>query len=260
METGRPDRVVGVHFFNPAPAMGLVEIVRPLTASDETVAEVRAFAEACGKKPVEVKDRAGFIVNALLFPYLNNAVRMLENGTASAEDIDAAMQGGCNFPMGPLALLDLVGLDTSGRHPRRPLRRVPGPELRHRPAPAPHGHRRPAGAEVRPGLLRLRQALTCRVGRSSRPRPSGPSPPAPTSCPRGRTSSPSAPTWRRAPCSPPTGAACSPCPSGRVGGRSWPGGAPSRAASCPSTACGSAGRCAGRAAATRSGWTPTSRR
>jgi 3-hydroxybutyryl-CoA dehydrogenase len=113
METARPDRVVGVHFFNPAPAMALVEIVRPLTASDDTVGAVRAFAEACGKKPVEVKDRAGFIVNALLFPYLNNAVRMLENGTASAEDIDAAMQGGCNFPMGPLALLDLVGLDTS---------------------------------------------------------------------------------------------------------------------------------------------------
>jgi 3-hydroxybutyryl-CoA dehydrogenase len=111
--TNRPDRVCGVHFFNPAPAMSLVELIAPLTASTETMAEVRAFAEACGKQPVEVKDRAGFIVNALLFPYLNNAVRMLENGTASAEDIDAAMKGGCNFPMGPLALLDLVGLDTS---------------------------------------------------------------------------------------------------------------------------------------------------
>jgi 3-hydroxybutyryl-CoA dehydrogenase len=111
--TQRPDRVVGVHFFNPAPMMSLVEIVRPLTASDETVAEVTAFATACGKDPVEVKDRAGFIVNALLFPYLNNAVRMLENGTASRDDIDTAMKGGCNFPMGPLALLDLVGLDTS---------------------------------------------------------------------------------------------------------------------------------------------------
>ncbi len=111
--TQRPDRVVGVHFFNPAPMMSLVEIVRPLTASDETVAEVTAFASTCGKDPVEVKDRAGFIVNALLFPYLNNAVRMLENGTASREDIDTAMKGGCNFPMGPLALLDLVGLDTS---------------------------------------------------------------------------------------------------------------------------------------------------
>jgi 3-hydroxybutyryl-CoA dehydrogenase len=113
VETSRPDRVCGVHFFNPAPAMSLVEVVRPLTASDETIESVRAFATACGKTPVEVKDRAGFVVNALLFPYLNNAVRMLENGTASAGDIDAAMQGGCNFPMGPLALLDLVGLDTS---------------------------------------------------------------------------------------------------------------------------------------------------
>ena len=113
METGRPERVCGVHFFNPAPAMALVELIRTLTATDETIAEARAFAEACGKSPVEVKDRAGFIVNALLFPYLNNAVRMLENGTATADDIDAAMKGGCNFPMGPLALLDLVGLDTS---------------------------------------------------------------------------------------------------------------------------------------------------
>ncbi|MBX3314283.1 MAG: NAD(P)-binding domain-containing protein [Actinobacteria bacterium] len=111
--TDRPDKVVGVHFFNPAPMMSLVEIVRPLTASDETVAAVTAFASTCGKDPVEVKDRAGFIVNALLFPYLNNAVRMLENGTASRDDIDTAMKGGCNFPMGPLALLDLVGLDTS---------------------------------------------------------------------------------------------------------------------------------------------------
>ena len=113
METGRPDRVCGVHFFNPAPAMALVEIVRPLTASDDTIAEARAFAEACGKSPVEVKDQAGFIVNALLFPYLNNAVRLLEGGVASKDDIDSAMKGGCGFPMGPLALLDLVGLDTS---------------------------------------------------------------------------------------------------------------------------------------------------
>ena len=113
VQTKRPDKVCGVHFFNPAPAMSLVEIVAPLTASAETIASVRAFAEGCGKKPVEVKDRAGFIVNALLFPYCNNAVRMLESGTASRDDIDAAMMGGCNHPMGPLALLDLVGLDTS---------------------------------------------------------------------------------------------------------------------------------------------------
>jgi 3-hydroxybutyryl-CoA dehydrogenase len=113
METGRPDKVCGVHFFNPAPVMSLVEIVRPLTAGDATIAEVRAFADACGKKPVEVKDQAGFIVNALLFPYLNNAVRLLEQGVATKEDIDEAMKGGCGFPMGPFALLDLVGLDTS---------------------------------------------------------------------------------------------------------------------------------------------------
>jgi 3-hydroxybutyryl-CoA dehydrogenase len=113
VETGRPERVVGIHFFNPAPAMALVEVIRTLVSSDETVAAAVAFAEACGKEAVVVEDRAGFIVNALLFPYLNNAVRMLENRTASREDIDSAMKGGCNFPMGPLALLDLVGLDTS---------------------------------------------------------------------------------------------------------------------------------------------------
>jgi 3-hydroxybutyryl-CoA dehydrogenase len=111
--TNRPERVCGIHFFNPAPAMTLVEVVRTLLSSDETIAEAKAFAEACGKSPVVVEDRAGFIVNGLLFPYLNNAVRMLENRTASRDDIDAAMTGGCNFPMGPLALLDLVGLDTS---------------------------------------------------------------------------------------------------------------------------------------------------
>jgi len=113
MVTQRPAQVVGIHFFNPAPMMKLVEVVRPITASDETVAAALAFAAACGKDGVEVKDRAGFIVNALLFPYLNNAVRMWEQGTASMESIDTAMKGGCNFPMGPFALLDLVGLDTS---------------------------------------------------------------------------------------------------------------------------------------------------
>ncbi len=112
-QTGRHHRVCGVRFFEPSPAMSLVETVRPLTADDETIDEVKAFAEACGKNPVIVEDRAGFIVNALLFPYLNNAVRLLENRTASRDDIDTAMKGGCNFPMGPLALLDLVGLDTS---------------------------------------------------------------------------------------------------------------------------------------------------
>ena len=113
MVTERPDRVCGIHFFNPAPAMSLVEVIPAITTSDATLDEARAFVVACGKTAVTVKDQAGFVVNALLFPYLNNAVRMLENGTASRDDIDAAMKGGCNFPMGPLELLDLVGLDTS---------------------------------------------------------------------------------------------------------------------------------------------------
>jgi len=113
METSRPERVCGLHFFNPAPAMSIVEIVRPLCASDETINTVTAFARACAKEPVVVKDQAGFVVNALLFPYLNNAIRLLEQGVATMEDIDVAMKGGCGFPMGPFALLDLVGLDTS---------------------------------------------------------------------------------------------------------------------------------------------------
>jgi 3-hydroxybutyryl-CoA dehydrogenase len=113
MATERPDRVCGVHFFNPATAMSLVELVPAITTADATLAEVRAFVETCGKTAVTVKDQAGFVVNALLFPYLNNAVRLVDAGVASRDDVDAAMKGGCNFPMGPLELLDLVGLDTS---------------------------------------------------------------------------------------------------------------------------------------------------
>jgi 3-hydroxybutyryl-CoA dehydrogenase len=108
-----PERVCGLHFFNPAAQMTLVEVVRPVCASDATIEAVTEFARTCGKEPVEVKDQAGFIVNALLFPYLNNAVRLLAQGAATAEGIDTAMKGGCGFPMGPFALLDLVGLDTS---------------------------------------------------------------------------------------------------------------------------------------------------
>jgi 3-hydroxybutyryl-CoA dehydrogenase len=113
MASGRPAKVCGIHFFNPATVMGLVEVVRPITASEETITTATEFARACGKEVVEVEDRAGFVVNALLFPYLNNAVRLLERGVASKDGIDAAMVGGCGFPMGPFALLDLVGLDTS---------------------------------------------------------------------------------------------------------------------------------------------------
>jgi 3-hydroxybutyryl-CoA dehydrogenase len=113
MATSHPERVCGLHFFNPAPVMPLVEVVPALTTSPETTSAAEAFAVECGKSPVTVKDEAGFVVNALLFPFLNSAVRMLEGGVASMEDIDAAMRGGCGFPMGPFQLLDLVGLDTS---------------------------------------------------------------------------------------------------------------------------------------------------
>ena len=113
LATTRPENVCGIHFFNPATVMSLVEVVRAETTSSDTVARATQFVLDCGKDPVQVLDRAGFIVNALLFPYLNNAIKMYEAGTASMEDIDTAMKGGCNFPMGPFSLLDLVGLDTS---------------------------------------------------------------------------------------------------------------------------------------------------
>jgi 3-hydroxybutyryl-CoA dehydrogenase len=111
--TGRPDKVIGMHFFNPPPVMKLIELVRALTTSDETVEFGRAFAERLGKFTVQSKDRAGFIVNLLLIPYLNGAVRMLEEGFATADDIDTAVKLGLSHPLGPLELLDFVGLDTS---------------------------------------------------------------------------------------------------------------------------------------------------
>ena len=110
--TSRPDKVLGMHFFNPVPAMGLIELVRAITTSDETMAFGRAYGVVLGKTTVESRDRAGFIVNALLIPYLNGAVRMLEEGFASREDIDTAVHLGLNHPMGPLRLIDLIGLDT----------------------------------------------------------------------------------------------------------------------------------------------------
>ena len=113
LATTRPAQVCGIHFFNPAIVMKLVEIIRPATACAETIETATGFVSSCGKEAVEVQDHAGFIVNALLFPYLNSAVRMLERGTAPIESIDTAMKGACNYPMGPFALLDLVGLDTS---------------------------------------------------------------------------------------------------------------------------------------------------
>lgn len=111
--SGRADRVMGVHFFNPAPVMQLVELIPSLTTSGETLGRMREFvAEGLGKQPIEATDRAGFVVNSLLVPYLMSAIRMYEAGYASAADIDKGMVLGCGHPMGPLALSDLIGLDT----------------------------------------------------------------------------------------------------------------------------------------------------
>ena len=109
--SGRPDRFAGMHFFNPARTMRLVELTRSLTTSDETFEAVRALAAELGKEPVEVKDSPDFVVNRILVPMMNEAVCLLQEGTADAEDIDRAMQLGANHPMGPLHLADLVGLD-----------------------------------------------------------------------------------------------------------------------------------------------------
>ena len=114
MATNRPDRVVGLHFFSPVPVLTLVELVEALLTSDETANTVQHFAEdVLGKRVIRSKDRAGFIVNALLIPYIISAIRMFESGFATAEDIDTGMVLGCNHPMGPLALADFIGLDTT---------------------------------------------------------------------------------------------------------------------------------------------------
>jgi 3-hydroxybutyryl-CoA dehydrogenase len=111
--TSHPGRVIGVHFFNPAPVQGFVEIVRTVVTAPDVLEEVATLVQALGKNPVVCGDKAGFIANTLLFGYLNHAVSMYENRYASREDIDAAMRFGCGYPMGPLALLDLIGLDTA---------------------------------------------------------------------------------------------------------------------------------------------------
>jgi 3-hydroxybutyryl-CoA dehydrogenase len=113
MATGRPSDVVGLHFFNPAPVMPLVEVVRTIRTAPDAVATARAVARRLGKTPVVCADRAGFVVNALLFPYLNDAVKMLEASYSTADDIDFAMKLGCGYPMGPFELLDVVGLDVA---------------------------------------------------------------------------------------------------------------------------------------------------
>ncbi len=111
--SGRPDKMVGLHFFNPVQLMKLVEVVRADETTDDAFAAAKAFGEACGKVPVSCKDTPGFVVNRLLVPYMSQALLMLDRGDATKEDIDAAMQFGCGYPMGPLTLTDYVGLDTT---------------------------------------------------------------------------------------------------------------------------------------------------
>jgi 3-hydroxybutyryl-CoA dehydrogenase len=111
--TGRPGQVIGMHFFNPVPVQRLVELVPALTTSEETLRRTRDFAGQLGKQAIQAPDRSGFVVNALLIPYLLSAVRMVESGSARPEDIDQGMELGCAHPMGPLRLLDLIGLDTA---------------------------------------------------------------------------------------------------------------------------------------------------
>jgi 3-hydroxybutyryl-CoA dehydrogenase len=112
--TQRPEQVIGIHFFNPVPVLRLVELVTSLLTSPETVVAADSFAtEVLGKRVIRSQDRAGFVVNALLIPYILSAIRMMESGFATADDIDAGMVEGCNHPMGPLHLADLIGLDTT---------------------------------------------------------------------------------------------------------------------------------------------------
>jgi len=111
--SGRPQRMVGLHFFNPVQLMKLVEVVRAKETSDEVFAEAKAFGEACGKVPVAASDTPGFVVNRLLVPYMAEAIRMVERGDATPADVDAGMTLGCGYPMGPFTLTDYVGLDTT---------------------------------------------------------------------------------------------------------------------------------------------------
>ena len=164
--TSRPQDVIGMHFFNPAPIMKLVEIVSTVSTDDAVTETTQALVAKLGKVGVSCSDRAGFIVNALLFPYLNDAVRMLEAHYATADDIDTAMKQGCALPMGPFELLDVVGNDVSLAIQREALPGVPRARLRSRAsARAPGDRRLPRSArQSAPGLFR---AL-------SRHRPGGP--------------------------------------------------------------------------------------
>ncbi len=145
--TDRPDRVIGLHFFNPVPVMRLVEVVRTIATSDETFEAVVDFARAVGREPIAAKDNSGFVVNLLLVPYMLDAVRQLERGVASIEDIDTGMVLGCGHPMGPFTLADFVGNDTILRIAEimfdeyREQRYAPPPLLRRMVSMGRHGRK-----------------------------------------------------------------------------------------------------------------------
>ena len=164
MATGRPEQVVGIHFFNPVPVLRLVEVVTSLLTSPETTERASTFAtDVLHKRVIRSQDRAGFIVNALLVPYLLSAIRMLESGFASPEDIDIGMMEGCNHPMGPLRLTDLIGLDTTMAVADSLYTEFKEPLYAVAAVAVAHGRGRSARPQGRARLLRLRQAMTDRV-------------------------------------------------------------------------------------------------
>ena len=156
--TSRSDMVLGMHFFNPAPIQPLVELVRSLGTSLETIDRVDRFAvEVLGKRVIRCRDRAGFVVNRLLVPYLLDAIRMFDEGKVSAADIDSGMMYGCGHPMGPLTLCDLIGLDTIEAVADVLYEEFKGSHNAPPPAAAAHGGRRTPGPQDGQGLLRLRK-------------------------------------------------------------------------------------------------------
>ena len=154
--TQRPEQVVGIHFFNPVPVLKLVELVTSLMTSEPTIEPRTRFAEdTLGKIVIRSQDRAGFVVNALLIPYILSAIRMMESGFATAEDIDNGMVEGCNHPMGPLSLADLIGLDTTLAVASEPVRGVQGAAVRAAADAVADGRGGSARPQVRSRLLRL---------------------------------------------------------------------------------------------------------